>query len=139
MSKLGGAPGAATVKVNYARPKKAGGRYKFECNESAGLTWWQAGAQQAAPLQSQSQIRKQRSRRDAGATEVRVKIGVRDYVTRRSGVLLAVALDEFFQVFTGGGDVLPESVGRDVRIFGAAGVQKFVVGFAGQVQIAGED
>jgi hypothetical protein len=54
-------------------------------------------------------------------------------------VLFAVALDEFLQVFTGGGDVLPERVGGDVRIFGAAGVQKFVVGFTGQVQIAGEN
>jgi len=54
-------------------------------------------------------------------------------------VLFAVALDKFFQVFTGGGDVLPEGVGGDVRILGAAGVQKFVMGFAGDVQIAGED
>ena len=48
-------------------------------------------------------------------------------------MLLAVALDEFFQVLTGGGDVLPEGIGSYVRIFGAACVQEFVMSFSRHV------
>ncbi len=55
-----------------------------------------------------------------------------------SGVLFAMALDEFLQICAGGGDVFPEGVRGDVGILRAACVEKFVVGFSGHVQFAGE-
>jgi hypothetical protein len=93
-------------------------------------------AQEAEGRESQSQ--KQRSQRIAGATEARFKTGGSDFGTNKSGVLFAVALDEFLQVRAGGSDVLPKGVGGDVGIFRAARVEEFVVGFSGHVQFAGE-
>ncbi len=78
-------------------------------------------------------------RRGGGLAGGGARVGTVTVATNTSGVLLAVALDEFFQVFAGGGDVLPEGVGGDVGIFGAAGVQEFVVGLSGHVQFAGEN
>src|SRR5277367_3645147 len=54
-------------------------------------------------------------------------------------MLFAVALNEFFQVFAGGGDVFPQGVGCEIGIFGAARVEEFMMSFAGEVQVAGEN
>ena len=79
-----------------------------------------------------------------GRTEVRhykvkVETGAGDLVANKSDVLLAVAVNEFFQIFAGVGDVFPQRRGRDVGILGPAGVEQFVMRFAGHVQIASEN
>jgi hypothetical protein len=56
-----------------------------------------------------------------------------------SRMLLAMARDEFFQIFAGFRDVLPQGFGGQLGIFSFADSEKFPVGAAGTVEVPRKD
>jgi len=65
--------------------------------------------------------------------------GINHRARGASGVLFAMAFDEFFQIFTGVRYMFPQSRHGYIRIFRFADVEKLAVGRAGAVQVTRKD